>query len=556
MNNFLDFILKDISAKKNLISTMPMKTKTNKRKLNETLETMQERYNEYKNSVKNYLIAKSKSFEIKQNDNSKELESLKEQVELYAYVKFILNPSNTYFEKMGFDNLLYQINNYYVFNFKSLNDILNGFLDKFDVAGIKLTSNDFDYTCYVHEYMTSYLEVRYSSEKNYEKVSEIFEQIYWINPQIVEHIELNLRKLIEKNAKKFDLYIETIQKKVMDETGIRTYSECVDKLQAAYEKMNLANKEDISDIISLARSGELDITQFLEGNKIRQNAYDTLIPDSVDINDEKSISKVVKALEKMQLNVEEYKNFLEFVPLFTNFRNEYSKMINTKQETKKGEKKVEYKGLKVITDEIRSKEQELEKINKKILGGKISLFSKPNESSIKQMKLESVQRARELYELYKKYDKEYFNERVIPILSNTLTISDLLHLYYSYDYFKKISIKKVYNLNDYEEITKYSDNFDNYAMDPTNIIVDGVGVFEDVNIPQIITNKYRLNNLKVVEEDFTENNIDSTLDKIKIIIRENVIKNSKTDAKKIWFMVQVDKFIAKEVKEENEKGGL
>ena len=37
---------------------------------------------------------------------------------------------------MGFDDLIYQISNYDTFNFNSLNDIINGFLDKFEQAGI------------------------------------------------------------------------------------------------------------------------------------------------------------------------------------------------------------------------------------------------------------------------------------------------------------------------------------------------------------------------------------------------------------------------------------
>ena len=37
------------------------------------------------------------------------------------------------------------------------------------------------------------------------------------------------------------------------------------------------------------------------------------------------------------------------------------------------------------------------------------------------------------------------------------TISDLLNLYYSFDYFKKMAIQKVYKLTNYEEIIKISD---------------------------------------------------------------------------------------------------
>ena len=63
--------------------------------------------------------------------------------------------------------------------------------------------------------------------------------------------------------------------------------------------------------------------------------------------------------------------------------------------------------------------------------------------------------AKELYALYKEYDEAYFNDEVMPSLSKTMTISDVLNLLYSFDYFKKIAIQKVYKLTDYEEVLKY-----------------------------------------------------------------------------------------------------
>ena len=177
MDNFLNFILKDIEAKKTLNSTAPTKTKTNQKKLYETLESIEQKYTDYQANIRNYLIAKSKSLDIK--DENPNVERLKERIKELETSRFLLNPFNTYFEKMGFDILLYQINNYYVFNFSSLNDIINGFLDKFEQAGILLQGEDFDYTCYVHEYMTSFLEVHYKKSTNYNKVSEIFEKIYY-----------------------------------------------------------------------------------------------------------------------------------------------------------------------------------------------------------------------------------------------------------------------------------------------------------------------------------------------------------------------------------------
>src|SRR5574344_431889 len=280
MNNFLEFIEKDIEAKKVLIGTLPVKTKTNKKKLNETLDDILEKYEDYKLNTKNYLIAKCRSLEIKEDKDS--TDKIKSRIEALEQVKFLLNPTNSYFEKMGFDTLMYQINNFDTFNFDSLNDIINGFLDKFELVGISLKSNDFDYTCYVHEYMSSFLDVRYHVTKSYDKTSEIFEQIYWVNPEIINHIELNFRKLIDLNEKKFNNYILSLQKDVMKKNNISNYAICLEKLKDAYIDMNMSDNETISDIIDLAKSDSINVEQYFEDNKIRQTAFSSLIPEGID----------------------------------------------------------------------------------------------------------------------------------------------------------------------------------------------------------------------------------------------------------------------------------
>ncbi len=54
--------------------------------------------------------------------------------------------------------------------------------------------------------------------------------------------------------------------------------------------------------------------------------------------------------------------------------------------------------------------------------------------------IDSVLKAKELYELYKKYDEAYFNEKVLSVLTSNMTISDVLNLYYSFDFYKKQEI--------------------------------------------------------------------------------------------------------------------
>ena len=537
MNNFLDFIVKDINAKKTLLSTLPTKTKTNKKKFNVNIKDMENKYNEYKDSVRNYILAKNRAIKIK--DDRENLDKLNDTLINLENVKFLLNPSNSYFEKMGFDDLLYRLNNYYTFNFKSLNEIINGFLDKFELAGIKLTSDDFKYTCYVHEYMSSFLDVRNKKSLSYEKVSEIFEQIYWVNPDIISHIELNFRKLIKDNHRKFNSYIIKLQKEVMVNNNIKNYQDCLEKLKSAYIELNFANKENIYDIANLAKAGKININEYLENSKVKTNAVQSLFYDENDFNDKDKLNKICDILEKLKLNVIEYSNYAMFLPLFEDFKKEYKKEVDAKEKT-------EYKELKEVVDKIDAKEKELYKLNKKIFGGRPGFFEFKSDSNLKQMKINSVCIAKELYELYQKYDKAYFKDKVLQILNNTISISDVLNLYYSYDYFKKITIQRVYNLGTYEEIEELSEKFDLYAMNPTNIIVNGLLVFSDTDIAKIIINKYRLSNIKLTLEELDPDNLDNLLNKILLILRINKINNSSTSANKIWFMTEVEKILSKE----------
>ncbi len=537
-NNFLEFINKDIESKKTLLTNSPTKTKTNRKKYNQTVEEIKKKYVEYQSGIRNYLLAKSKSLNV--SEEEQKLEKITERVETLEHVKFLLNPSNTYFEKMGFDDLLYQLNNYYIFNFKSLNEIINGFLDKFELAGIYLESDDFNYTCYVHEYMASFLEVRHKRQNNYDKVSEIFEQIYWINPEIISHIELNFRKLLKKNERKFNNYITALQKEAMNKNNIDNYAVCLERLQDAYIDLNMKTKESIVDIIELAKNNEINIEQYLEDSKVRKTAFISLISDEISFDDKDQMTKICSALEKLKLNIEEYINYLKFKPLFKDFRETYEKFLP------QDDKKVVYKGLQEIVAKIEDKENELEKLNKKIFSGRPGFFEFKSDNDLKQLKAESVYKAKELYELYKKYDEEYFKDKVMHILDQTMSVSDLLNLYFSFDYFKKLVIQKVYNVNNYDEIIKYSEEFDLFAMNPTNIIIMGIPIFEDTDIAKVICNKYRLNNLKLNEADLSEDNLKQLLNKILLILRVNKIENSKISLDKIWFMAEVEKIINKE----------
>ena len=538
MNDFLAFIEKDIATKKLTIQTLPIKTKTNIKKLNETIKIYEDKYEEYRAGVRNYLLAKSRSFEINDVDDNLLKNQLNDKVIVLEHVKFLLNPLNTYVEKMGFDVLIYQLNNYYAFNFNSLNEIINNFLDKFELAGIKLTKTDFEYTCYVNEYMSSFLDIRYSVEKNYDSLSEIFEKIYWVNPDIIRHIELNFRKLIRLYSKMFDAYILKIQNEALQLNNILNYEDCLEKLKAAHAELKSLSDETVVEIIKKAKNNEFNIGQYLENNKVRINAYNSLIPSNVDLNDNNQMQVICQNLDKFKDNILEYENYLKFLPIFNLFKEQYEPLLS--KDIK------DYKELNQVKDSIEQKEKELDKINKRISGGKLSFLDFRREKNVKLLKTESIVKTKELYDLYKLYDEKYFNSKVLSILNKNITISDVLMLYYSFDYFKKMSIQKAFETNSYDEIIEYSNSFDLYAIDSTNVIITGIPVFEETNHPRVISNKYRLCNINVNENDLEEDNLKSLLNKINLILRINKIEQSSSSVEKIWFMTFVEKMITKE----------
>ena len=532
MDNFLNFIEEDIEAKKTLIATLPTKTKVNKKNYNEKVELIQKKYETYKESIKKYINNKNKKFIIK--PINKDLDKLSNEVANLEHVRFVLNPMNTYYEKMGFDNLIFQTNHYVDFRFSSLNKIINTFLDKFELINVHLTDKDFDYTCYVNEYMKEFLDVRYKKQNNYEKVSKTFEKIYWLNPDLIQHIELNFRKLIKNYSSKFEKYILLLQKKLKAENSIKDYEDCLQKLKSAYIKLNKAEEENISDILILARTNEIDINDYMPDSKTRTQIYSTISLDTLNFNDEKSMEDFYNTIYKLRSNVVEYNNYREFIPLMLDFKKSYESLLSSDYKTV-------LQTLKEIEKEIDVKEKNLNSINKKILGLGLYKLKKIDKTQEKNLKSTSVNLSKELYKLYKDYDIEYFKSKVSKNLNKTYTISDFLNLYYSFDYFKKNAIKKVFEVNNFEELMKIADNFDLFAMNLTNVVMEGTSLFENDDVSQTIVNKYRLSKVNIQDEDLNTNNIENLLKKLDLLLRVNKIEKSDTTVEKMWFLLQVEK---------------
>lgn len=539
MNNFLEFINDDIEAKKTLLSTMPVKTKVNIKAYNDKIDFIYDKYTDYMKGVKKYIEVKSKSFNIKKEPN--DLEELKNKIANLEKARFVLNPLNTFFEKLGFDDLMYEISNYNDSSFDNLTQIINCFLDKFELANIKITVDEFNYTYYARKFMKAFLEARNNKVNNYDTVSEVFEKIYWSNPDIIQNVELNFKKIIKKHKNKLCDYVENLKKEECNSNGLKDYDDCLKELESLNSKLKLTEKETISDIIILAKDGSIDMSQYFPDSKIRVATYEELLIDKTYLNDKTMMEDFYDNLYKLKSNILEYNLYVEFQPLIEDFKKQYSSIIE-----KNDQVNISNKEVKDIESRINNEEAKLDKINKKIFTKKSGLFKTCSDSEIKQLKIDSMQLAKNLYDLYKTYDEKNFEIKVLTTLSNTSTISELLNLYYSFDYFKKNNVKKVYGINKYSELVEMSEKFDKFAINPKNIIVNGTSLFNENNIDKVIMNKYRLNNINLTDENLNEDVLEVLLDKIQLLIRIHEIESSQITVEKVWFMAEVERLTKKE----------
>lgn len=551
MNNFLDFIEQDVSAKKELVSSLPLSTKTDKKKYNAKLEEIINKYNEYKKVIVNYILNRAKTFELKECNNSKDAlrNSIKELEDAMLY----LNTFNNTFEKCGFGDLVYKIENYGDFNFNTLNEIINDFLDKFSLAGIELTSEDFKLsTCYVYQYMYSFLKIRAEKINTYDSLSELFEKIYWCNPEIIAHIGLNFRILIFNNMDKFDAYIKVKQQEIMNKLNVTNYEECRNKLKNLYIELSKNDIETINDIVELAKEGTIDINNYLPASKVKSDIFNSFISKPTEEMNEEEKAKIYSEFMKLRINIEEYVGYAKMIPIINYFRDEYKDLLakgnNTDQkESKKGLfgflNKKEKASVEVnhINDDITIKEKELAKINKQIFE------NKENRELINKLKADSLIMVNELSNLYNDLYGQYIKDNISRYLNQDATVDDVLKTYYNFDYLKDKALKKIYNGDiSYDEIVKKSNIINSFAINPTHLIVRNISFLSDNEVNTIIINHYKINGINVTFEDLNLDTLEEFLNKIDYVLRIHIIEKSPIDEEKIWFIVQANKIDKKE----------
>ncbi|MBR3161163.1 MAG: hypothetical protein IKF19_00325 [Bacilli bacterium] len=505
-----ELLVNEINSIKEVISNMPQTTKKNKQKylayIKEKLDIYQKKEQELIEEIKKRCDEISQKEKTDNTDYNK----IEEEKKIIFNKLLVLNEYNSPYEKIGLDKIIYNINHYYEENLETLNEDIKQALNCFKKAGISLSSEDFWYSKYLKEYMKVYL-----TEKEDSKVKQKLDEIYWKSPNIINEIAISIIDLYNKNEKNFKTYLIHEKDKILKDIK---YQELVNKYNNLLK--TISEKEFFLDTLSPKFISGIENIKDFEPDKYE--AYiNTLSNSKID----------TETLEKLSSSLYEYKIYKEYKFIIDKFIEIYKE-------------KDKFKNIyKTLIKDIKKQEKKIKKINKQI---KVQEKWFKKQEKIEMLEVSLKNEITILKEKYQDIDITRINE-IISTLNNNTTYYDAFKIISSnYTYLRKILTEENSEITD-KDIDDKQKFLQEFLLSNKLTILDNITILNETSIANIISNRYKLLNLKL-EGDDIENNFDSiieTLRKIKII---NVINNSDVKASDIEFQIEAEKITNTEKK--------
>ncbi len=496
---------KKIEHFKELLQILPRNNIRNSKAYIEKATTMKDVVLDYKKELVKEINKRYSNLIIK--EDNEEIKTLEKRLEDIKARLYLLNDNESY-EKSSLDESLYDLKKFYKSDLVEVNEDIETIITTFNLIGIVLEKEDFNYGNEVSEYLELFLKER-NPESN--KLKESFDKLYWKNPSIIENIYLNFRHLYFKNKKIFDKYYDE---------KVKEFKINEDKIKSDYKKYLYLKNSDIKTIQDKIISGELDIKDYESSKIARQKESLIAKVDNEDTDNENII--------KLSYTLEEYKYYLEFKDLIEEVKKIYNDK-NNKNLTKS------------ILKNISKAEGKIKKAHRKFFK-----LKEEKKNTIINKALE------ELKEYYKEYDEAKFKEKVVNSLNDNSTLLDILKLLNSYK-INLLSISKTLNeeLTD-EEFDEIVKDLQTFIYNPNNTFVNNITVNDTRDIKTMIMDKYNLVNVKIAEEQLEDNNLDLLIATISKIITGIYISKSNLNYENLQAACNMKEILEKEGYSNNE----
>ena len=532
MNDILVEFEKYISSNKDVLSVLPVNTKKNRSKYIEKVQEFEDTALKIKKVIWNEIQDRYENIlDVIENPQIAELRKNIKSIDNID----LFNELNTPYEKLEFDKITHNLDCFFEGNLDFVNQNIKLFVDKFNDLGIELTENDFNYSPYTNEYMKTFFEELSDGNIASEKLKKSFEKIYWKCPDIVTHIEVNMRYIYYQNSKKIEKEVNDRNAKILtqmnlDKNGlVRCYFELNKELLTL-------ERTDSKDLLDKFVNDEWKIKDF--GDKEMSVLYERLSAKNYFESTPEEQEEINDNFVKLLNTLHEYDAYIKYKYIIDDLKKKYKNKEALKDSYEKKNK------------ELRKKEQELIKENKQnkknIKRCKSPFFifvRKKLERKIYEFPVASNSQIKEIKNMYLELDEEIVNSRIAEFVDDNCTIKYMFKIaisFYTYAY----KLIKEYYKDDDIDIAQELQGLIDFINQPYKVMLNNIKLAEEPEITSIISNRYKILNINIEQEDLEEN-LESIIDDVEKIVDYYNIKKSNLNMDDIAFMEKVKPMIAK-----------
>lgn len=433
------------------------------------------------------------------------------------------NRYNDIYEKLDIDKTVNNISDNGISDFSKVNALIGKIVRLFTKASINLTASDFDYSVYSYEYMIVFFDSLDKDTFN-EDMKTIFDKLYWECPNLITHIKLSIRHLSTKYHKELEEYYKKDNEELMNRSNVN-----LDNMHMTFNDLIIDMKERMrKDPYLLSNkffSGTLSIYDYMDGAPSSRKSFNKfLFEKEYDELDDKIKSNFNDEISAIKDVVVELKGFNKYRPIILD--------IKERLKNKDSYKDAYQNKLK----EVNTEENKREKMFKKYYGKdpKFLMFTKKINRDA--LKVELNEQVKLLDRLYDELDDAKINDAIYKHLDDTSTLYDALYICASfYSYFKRMCEKLDFGTDEIKYLKEYH-NFYEFIITPTNNFITKSKLNEDVDINNVIFEKYKLLNINITMDDLTDNlvRLEDDIDFVNLV---NNIKASSISLEDIKFIV-------------------
>ena len=528
--NFKEYIEKDIEEKKSLLGLLPLNTVARVNKYKDKIDEIVAIYQKSISGTRKFIDYKfDKLFpvQVDRSDSIKQVSAMRESF------KSLLKAENTitsFYEKLGFDDLIFSLEHYYDYSLEENNQVIKEIISKFAFANCRISINDFR----LNPYSYNYMHYIFLSINQVEVSEDIFKKIFWKCPKVFDNIIVNFRILFNSYERQFNFFIKDYEMRLLRSNGFSTRHDLIQQYHNLSKQLDDLQDDDEADIILKFMSGDLDFGLYKDAIANLFSEFDYFFINPIDVSDKRVVDEAMDKIQNFNDNINEYGVYKLNEPLLNSFKTMFTKNVESVDMKKLN---ADFKAQKKLIAKLHRQAKKLY-VHKMFDLSSIESCFNPKEAN---MVLDQQKILNDLYTEYTKYDKMYFDIVLKKNITSNSFASDVIYVIISYPFFTYSIIKKEFEFETRNEVTtKYDELFEMY-FNRKRKIIDLKSFFSKDDFERSLMDAFRFDNLNVNESTFEEDGRNLVSTNYQKLFNKSKIVNFTRSIEEIDFLIKVQK---------------